>query len=68
MMLPGAAAYLMIIPLLLGAMGLTTALFSGESSSGDNWDSFRLLIAFDAHPDGLALSDRLRVSDSLRNA
>jgi heme exporter protein B len=54
LMLP-VLLYPMIIPLLLGAMGLTTALFSGESSSGDNWDSFRLLIAFDAIYTALAL-------------
>jgi len=54
LMLP-VLLYPMIIPLLIGAMGLTTALLSGESSSADNWDSFRLLIAFDAIYTALAL-------------
>ena len=54
LMLP-VLLYPMIIPLLIGAMGLTTALLSGESSSGDNFDSFRLLIAFDAIYTALAL-------------
>ena len=54
LMLP-VLLYPVLIPLLIGAMGLTTALFSGESSSGDNWDSFRLLIAFDAIYTALAL-------------
>ena len=54
LMLP-VLLYPILIPLLIGAMGTTTALLSGESLGGDNVASLRLLIGFDAIYTALAL-------------
>lgn len=54
LMLP-VLLYPILIPLLIGAMGTTTALLSGESMGGDNLASLRLLIAFDAIYTALAI-------------
>jgi heme exporter protein B len=54
LMLP-VLLYPILIPLLIGAMGTTTALLSGESLGGDNIASLRLLIGFDAIYTALAL-------------
>jgi len=54
LMLP-VLLYPILIPLLIGAMGTTTALLGGESLGGDNIASLRLLIGFDAIYTALAL-------------
>ena len=42
-----ALLYPILIPLLIGAMGTTTALFGGEKLTGDSLSSLRLLVGFD---------------------
>jgi heme exporter protein B len=54
LMLP-VLLYPILIPLLIGAMGTTTSLFSGESMNAANFASLRLLIGFDAIYTALAL-------------
>ena len=54
LMLP-VLLYPILIPLLIGAMGTTTALLGGESMTGDNLASLRLLVGFDAIYTALAL-------------
>jgi heme exporter protein B len=54
LMLP-VLLYPILIPLLIGAMGATTALLGGESMAGDNVASLRLLVGFDAIYTALAL-------------
>jgi heme exporter protein B len=54
LMLP-VLLYPVLIPLLIAAMGSTTALLSGESMTGDNSSYFRQLIGFDAMYTALAL-------------
>lgn len=54
LMLP-VLLYPILIPLLIGAMGTTTALLAGEPLSGDALASLRLLIGFDAIYTSLAL-------------
>ena len=54
LMLP-VLLYPILIPLLIGAMGTTTALLGGESMTGDNLSSLRLLIGFDLIYTSLAL-------------
>ncbi len=54
LMLP-VLLYPVLIPLLIGAMGTTTALFAGESLAGDNASSLRLLVGFDAIYTALAV-------------
>jgi heme exporter protein B len=50
-----ALLYPILIPLLIGAMGTTTALFQGEQLSGDSAGALKLLIGFDAIYTALAL-------------
>jgi heme exporter protein B len=54
LMLP-VLLYPILIPLLIGAMGTTTALFSGEPLTGDTLAPLRLLIGFDAIYTALSL-------------
>jgi heme exporter protein B len=54
LMLP-VLLYPILIPLLIGAMGATTSLLSGDALDGDNLASLRLLIGFDAIYTALAL-------------
>lgn len=54
LMLP-TLIYPMLIPLLMGAIRLTTVLISGQPISGDDWIWFRLLVGFDIIFTSLAL-------------
>ena len=54
LMLP-VLLYPILIPLLIAAMGSTTALLSGEPLTGDNFSYVRQLIGFDAMYTALAL-------------
>jgi heme exporter protein B len=54
LMLP-VLLYPILIPLLIGAMGSTTSLLSGERITGDSFSSMRLLIGFDVIYTALAL-------------
>jgi heme exporter protein B len=54
LMLP-VLLYPILIPLLIAAMGSTTALFNGEAMTGDNFAYIRQLIGFDAMYTALAL-------------
>jgi heme exporter protein B len=54
LMLP-VLLYPLLIPLLIAAMGSTTALLSGEPLTGDNAAYFRQLVSFDAMYTALAL-------------
>jgi heme exporter protein B len=54
LMLP-VLLYPVLIPLLIPAMGSTTALLSGEAMTGDNFAYLRQLIGFDATYTALAL-------------
>ncbi|HVW01688.1 MAG TPA: heme exporter protein CcmB [Planctomycetaceae bacterium] len=54
LMLP-VLLYPVLIPLLIGAMGTTTALMGGEGLNGNNLASLKLLVGFDAIYTALAL-------------
>ena len=54
LMLP-TLVYPMMIPLLMGAIRLTTVLISGEAIAGDDWIWLRLLVGFDIIFTSLAL-------------
>ncbi len=54
LMLP-VLLYPVLIPLLIGAMGTTTALFGGEALTGDNAAPLKLLVGFDAIYTALSL-------------
>jgi len=54
LMLP-VLLYPILIPLLIAAMGSTTALLSGEPMAGDNMSYLRQLVGFDAIYTALAL-------------
>jgi heme exporter protein B len=47
--------YPMLIPLLMGAIRLTTVLISGEAIAGGDWIWLRLLVGFDIIFTSLAL-------------
>jgi len=62
LMLP-VLLYPLMIPLLMAAMGLTTALLNGESLGGANSGDLRILVAFDATFTALCgVPDRLTCS------
>lgn len=54
LMLP-VLLYPVLIPLLIGAMGATTGLLQGQSLTGDNISSLKLLVGFDLIYTSLAL-------------